>query len=569
MNRVEQGNLHWVFGIVSLQLLVFAGLALTAERTKPPEFLQYPCQAALEGIPFHSAQPRVRNGKDATFSLLQGPKGMTIDSQTGVVHWKSPVRDNAGARERYRVRLAVSTVAGRDEMEWVLQVVWRYLPDVQILPTKYADLIVPSEIAQWITKYHAVPFIDRMWEYQSSLMGQEPHDWRLVYLFNIRLEFAERLERGDPTMLKYGDADLATVYWQRNPRERDLDPVRGWNLGSYFHEIGHGFLDTTHIADGVAHQNWAQPYIHQLTSFLQAAFRCRVLENPARFGLAGESLTNYRLHVSDIRTKYEERLVPYRKWLASGGDAESWVKRKQVETYGVMAYMAILIADKWGAETLEKTLKTFRHDALPGVVYSWADSPLKKNTLLVCVSSCAVGQDLRGFYKQWGFAVDSQFYDKLLPIVQQTVAELPNEYCNGWIRCPHTGHYYRMMRWNADWQEACRMARREGGHLVTINSQEEDQWVSKRFGNHGPFWIGLSRKDGADGWSWITGETTAYQNWQANRPKAQEAGPVACSFWASQPGWRDCASDREMVVIVERDTIPETTSADKPSDRPR
>jgi hypothetical protein len=538
MSRTRRWIRRWVLGMASL--CVLSAFTKASETIGPPQFLEYRCQTALDGIAFLSAQPVVKDGKGATFSLVDGPKGMTIDERTGVVCWEQPFHDGKRSRTRYNIHLVVSTTQGRDEMEWILSVVKPDFPDPQIVRSLHVDFVVPKEIADRMKEWGATGYVDATWEYMYHLFGQEPVNDRQIVCYHVA---------------SGGGAVAGNPVWA-GPGFWNIDPVTGWDLGAFYHEVGHNFLGATNIADGIEHDNWARPYIHQLTCFLQAAVRCRALANPDRFGLSGQAAKTYRLFDMQIRKKFRERIVPYRQWVTSGGSAQTWVAKEKVDTYGVLAHMAILIADQWGVETLEKTLRAFRHDALPMEVYSWCDSPLKKNTLLVCVVSSAAGKDLRGFFSEWGFAVDPVFYDKLTPIVRQTVAELPDDYANGWIYCPQTGHCYRMMRSKSNWYEACRMARRAGGHLVTVNTPEEDDWLIKRFGNQGTFWIGLSRANRAYDWNWTTGEYTAYRNWQSGRPKAKSDETVVASWWFRKPGWHDCAPGQEMHVIVERESAP-------------
>jgi hypothetical protein len=86
-----------------------------------------------------------------------------------------------------------------------------------------------------------------------------------------------------------------------------------------------------------------------------------------------------------------------------------------------------------------------------------------------------------------------------------------------------------------DWEFASRTARAAGGHLVTISSEEENQFVAELFStddrfilidpfgsSHGPA-IGLYQLPNSDepagGWTWETGEPIAYSNW--DRPHDQ------------------------------------------------
>ena len=68
------------------------------------------------------------------------------------------------------------------------------------------------------------------------------------------------------------------------------------------------------------------------------------------------------------------------------------------------------------------------------------------------------------------------------------------------------------------WEEAETNSVALGGHLVTINDAEENEWISSNFTyNHSdipPLWIGYTDKLQEGTWSWSSGESTSYTNWE-------------------------------------------------------
>ena len=61
-----------------------------------------------------------------------------------------------------------------------------------------------------------------------------------------------------------------------------------------------------------------------------------------------------------------------------------------------------------------------------------------------------------------------------------------------------------------------------GGHLATINDEQENQWIAERFGEVGDvsraLWIGL-RDAGSQGvYTWICGEPLDFQFWWPGEP---------------------------------------------------
>jgi len=124
----------------------------------------------------------------------------------------------------------------------------------------------------------------------------------------------------------------------------------------------------------------------------------------------------------------------------------------------------------------------------------------------------------------------------------------------------YKGHTYKYvstpMTWNAarDWCEA------QGGHLVTINSEAEQntifRWLSDQI-HFGAIWMGLIRPFER----WITGEKVTYTNWGRNEPDNYSDGQdctTLCGEFSSGPSfelwpsaWDDWAhADRETLAFV-------------------
>jgi hypothetical protein len=93
-----------------------------------------------------------------------------------------------------------------------------------------------------------------------------------------------------------------------------------------------------------------------------------------------------------------------------------------------------------------------------------------------------------------------------------------------WIENPANGHWYRLTS-PGDWQFAEDVAVSWGGHLVTVNDEDENTWICATFGvpvdQHGP-WFGYFQPPGSgepsEDWSWISGETPGYEAWGGSEP---------------------------------------------------
>jgi hypothetical protein len=90
----------------------------------------------------------------------------------------------------------------------------------------------------------------------------------------------------------------------------------------------------------------------------------------------------------------------------------------------------------------------------------------------------------------------------------------------------YNGHEYALTNNYSSWKEAEAEALKQGGHLVTINSEDENVWLSAKFkDSYAPAGPGNERfsavligyyKDSDGKWKWISGEPVKYTNHTAN-----------------------------------------------------
>ncbi|SEL85387.1 Peptidase_C39 like family protein [Butyrivibrio sp. ob235] len=83
-------------------------------------------------------------------------------------------------------------------------------------------------------------------------------------------------------------------------------------------------------------------------------------------------------------------------------------------------------------------------------------------------------------------------------------------------------HQYALYNVGKKWDEAKEACEKEGGHLLTINSKEEQDFVQsliEQKGTRNSYWLGGKRSENnSDRWEWITGESFSYTNWGARQP---------------------------------------------------
>lgn len=79
------------------------------------------------------------------------------------------------------------------------------------------------------------------------------------------------------------------------------------------------------------------------------------------------------------------------------------------------------------------------------------------------------------------------------------------------------GHKYKFYNNSMTWEEAKDFCEQQGGHLVTISSEEEQSFLKDNCtGEKNLYWIGL--QEISDNWGWVTGEEVSYTNWATGEP---------------------------------------------------
>jgi hypothetical protein len=86
---------------------------------------------------------------------------------------------------------------------------------------------------------------------------------------------------------------------------------------------------------------------------------------------------------------------------------------------------------------------------------------------------------------------------------------------------PANGHTYLLLE-EANWTDSQAEALVQGGHLVTINDQAENDWVFNTFANWNAsakgIWLGYNDLAVEGTFVWTSGQTPAYTNWSPGNP---------------------------------------------------
>ena len=109
---------------------------------------------------------------------------------------------------------------------------------------------------------------------------------------------------------------------------------------------------------------------------------------------------------------------------------------------------------------------------------------------------------------------------------------------------PSEIHYYEFFNNTVStWKEAQEFCESLGGHLATLTSQEENDYVYQRMINSGYYsaYFGLTDEDTEGTWTWVTGEPLTYQNWHAGEPNTENSNEDYAMFYYkySDGTWND------------------------------
>lgn len=112
-----------------------------------------------------------------------------------------------------------------------------------------------------------------------------------------------------------------------------------------------------------------------------------------------------------------------------------------------------------------------------------------------------------------------------------------------WVTSPINGHRYTLVDC-ISWEDAEAQAVTLGGHLATVRSYVENNWIFQfAYDNKATcyrLWLGISKPTGASGpapghgWSWVSGEPVTFTNWISwMNPSSWENnhGYVFIRFW--------------------------------------
>lgn len=505
---------------------------------KAPVIGPYTCQTALENRRFQGITPVLRQGKDVTWHLVKGPPDLAVNPDTGQPVWANPVLGPKAVWANafdwdWPVVMEAKNQHGHDYAVFLLKVLSSPGPLLGIIQTQYIDWVVPADIAVWMTsvKPHAV--IDKQWELMRDVIGFEPNNGRQVVKYQY---------------------DIGTSGWSGNPVKVgpgfwSSDPVQGWGLGIWLHEVVHNFNGQTPIHEYSNNDFYGGIY-HHFCEYTGQYVLYATRAYPDEFMLKGTARAGFQEFLNGHKKSSQDRYRPFGEWIRTHED----ITQYDGDHYGIWMGIVAELIERYGYEFLETCIRAMRRDGLAPTFREQADSVEKMNALNICILSCATGEDLFEYFTKRKFGMDETFYRRIYPQVQTAVRNLPREDRRGWKCNPETGHYYRRTPFAMNWQEAEQFAQSVGGHLASVHNREELEWLASRFRQYPDLWIGFYRNQ-HEQWTALD-DTMEAIPWDGGYPFASVDHQFAV-FHVLEKTFSTETEGHRLLGIVEAESLPE------------
>ncbi|HET6881463.1 MAG TPA: lectin-like protein [Pirellulales bacterium] len=108
------------------------------------------------------------------------------------------------------------------------------------------------------------------------------------------------------------------------------------------------------------------------------------------------------------------------------------------------------------------------------------------------------------------------------------------------------GHSYKFFREVMTWRQAKQRCEKLGGHLATIGSEAENDFVLvlaksgiSKLGDLDGIWLGATDERQEGDWRWLDGEKVVFNKWGPGQPNNKQGAEHYLLLWLSKERWAD------------------------------
>ena len=122
------------------------------------------------------------------------------------------------------------------------------------------------------------------------------------------------------------------------------------------------------------------------------------------------------------------------------------------------------------------------------------------------------------------------------------------------------GHGYQRFDTPMSWSAAKTLCETKGGHLATVTSQAENDFISANLRTDN-YWLGGTDEVTEGVWKWITGEPWSYTNWDVGEPNNIVANENYIVANTTTSKWTDIRDIFSFLPLCEWDSYGASQSA--------
>ncbi|XP_006023403.1 C-type lectin domain family 4 member G-like isoform X2 [Alligator sinensis] len=132
-------------------------------------------------------------------------------------------------------------------------------------------------------------------------------------------------------------------------------------------------------------------------------------------------------------------------------------------------------------------------------------------------------------------------FQNILSSIQKEIRNLSDAICTrcpqGWLPFQKTCYYFSNS--TKSWTNAKEFCIDQGSHLVIVNTEHENSFLSNYILDSRAYWLGLTDTEKEGDWRWLDGTSLSLRFWNTGEPNNVGQQGEDCGSMISQGKWND------------------------------